>query len=166
MTRASFSRHTADNFDRQSILGFKERLLLTQCYDRGDNFFWSVAVDLDRAGGLLGDDARCRPRIIKNQCPIRLVEEPRELAKGALAARPNSFLVDGVAALRDPQSDTFDIHFRGLQSHVKKPCLKPDRSTLAWSFVPGLVPGIHAARQAWMAGTSPATNEWMNCVWV
>jgi hypothetical protein len=47
--------------------------------------------------------------------------KPRELAKGALAARPNSFLVYGMPAVHDTQS-----HFRGLQSHVKKRYLKPE----------------------------------------
>jgi hypothetical protein len=144
----------------------EQRHLFAQCFDRGDNFPWRVGVDLDRPADLLRDHVRCRPRIIENQCPIRLVEEPRELAKGALAARPNSFLVYGMPTLHDTQLHAFNIQFRGLQSHVKKPYLKPDGSALAWSFVFGLVPSIHVARQAWMAGTSPATNEWVNCVWV
>jgi hypothetical protein len=65
-------------------------------------------------------------RIIENQCPIRLVEERRELAKGALAGRANSFLVDGMTALGDAQPHAFDIHFRGLQSHIEKRYLKPE----------------------------------------
>ena len=66
------------------------------------------------------------PELSKIRRAIGLVEEPRELTKGALAARPNSLLVHSIPALRDPQSDSFNIHFRGPKGHVKEPYLKPE----------------------------------------
>jgi hypothetical protein len=54
------------------------------------------------------------PELSKIKARSDWSRKPRELAKGALATRPNSFLVYGMPALHDTQLHAFDIHFRGL----------------------------------------------------